>query len=115
MHGSTALTPTSTGYDLEFLPRSDALKVLYNHVKDKSRLHHNKTLVSVEHSESIVAVKCEDGSLYKGDILIGADGVNSVVREELWRLAASEVPDLVERDRNGNNYQSTLIIRSADC
>jgi 2-polyprenyl-6-methoxyphenol hydroxylase-like FAD-dependent oxidoreductase len=52
--------------------------------------------------------------LYKGDILIGADGVNSVVREELWRLAASEVPDMVERDRNGNNYQSTLIIRSAD-
>lgn len=43
---------------------------------------------------------CEDGTSYTGDILVGADGVNSKARSEMWRLADEQDPGLVKADKN---------------
>ncbi len=95
------LTAPRTGYDFQFGERTKYLDVLYANIKDKSKILLRKNVTSVEHSDGGVTVKCDDGTSYQGDILAGADGVRSKVREEMWRLASSSVPKLVERDKNG--------------
>ncbi len=70
------------------------LQTLLKHIKEKEK---EKILVSkrvrnitYENSKPIVA--CEDGSTYSGDIVVGCDGVRSVVRQEMWRITDEEQP-----------------------
>ncbi|KAL2874679.1 hypothetical protein SGCOL_010150 [Colletotrichum sp. CLE4] len=44
----------------------------------------NKCVIGVETTESGVAAHTRDGATYTGDILVGADGVHSIIREEMW-------------------------------
>lgn len=39
---------------------------------------------------------CEDGTAISGDILVGCDGVNSKVREELWRVSHALEPEAID-------------------
>ncbi|KAF2664645.1 FAD/NAD(P)-binding domain-containing protein [Microthyrium microscopicum] len=89
-----------TGYDFIFGERTKYLTTFYENLKDKSKILLSKNIKIVEETDSGVVVKCEDGTSYEGDILAGADGVRSKVREEMWRLANSQVPKVVEHDRN---------------
>jgi 2-polyprenyl-6-methoxyphenol hydroxylase-like FAD-dependent oxidoreductase len=100
-HG--ALINSSTGYDLEFGDRGDYLETIYSNIKDKTKIIVYKHITSVNQSDVGVTVTCADGTSYDGDILAGADGVRSKVREEMWRLANSKHPALVEHDRNGTS------------
>jgi FAD dependent monooxygenase len=67
-----------------------------------------KTVVSIEQDKNgTVMVRTEDGSIYHGDLVIGADGVHSRVRREMWRLAEVEQPGLITaREKNGMPYLS---------
>ena len=64
----------------------------------------NKELVNVNILQGgEVQVETKDGSVYTGDILIGADGVRSHVRREIWRIADFEKPGYIsERDKTGS-------------
>ncbi|KAL2851998.1 hypothetical protein BJY01DRAFT_104381 [Aspergillus pseudoustus] len=75
------------GYSAVWSDRSTILQTLYDHIVDKSRLLANKRVASVRHLEDGVEVTTADGSVYTGDILVGADGVHSRVREEIVRYA----------------------------
>ncbi|KAK1688876.1 hypothetical protein BDP55DRAFT_766282 [Colletotrichum godetiae] len=44
----------------------------------------NKCVIDVETTESGVAAHTRDAATYTGDILVGADGVHSIIREEMW-------------------------------
>ncbi|XXH02031.1 hypothetical protein Hte_008396 [Hypoxylon texense] len=48
-------------------------------------------VTSVEEDESGVRVHFEDGTTASGDILVGADGVNSIVREHVLQRPNSEI------------------------
>jgi len=61
--------------------------VLYDNIKDKSRVLLNKRVERIEHAEDGVTVHCCVGASHAGDIVVGADGVFSKVRQEMWRLA----------------------------
>lgn len=50
-------------------------------------------------------VLCTDGSSYYGDIVIGADGVRSVVRSEMWKLMEKRGDPEVEKLRNGEHVR----------
>lgn len=68
------------------------IQVLYEHIKDKSRVLTSKRVVSVQQSDAGVEVKTQDGATFKGDILIGADGIHSTVRQNMWDAAAKLEP-----------------------
>ncbi|EKG19712.1 Monooxygenase FAD-binding protein [Macrophomina phaseolina MS6] len=74
------------GYELIFIDRQMALEVFYNHIKDKSKVLVDKRVVTVKQLANGVQVTTKDGSTYTGDILVGADGIHSTVRKEMWRL-----------------------------
>ncbi|KAI9151435.1 fad binding domain [Paramyrothecium foliicola] len=54
-----------------------------------------KRVVTIDHNDDGVSVTFEDGTTAHGDILVGADGINSSVREHLLKKPASELLKLV--------------------
>lgn len=56
------------------------LSCLYNTIKDKSRVRPHSGVASFVESADGVEVTTESGEIFKGDILIGADGVHSAIR-----------------------------------
>jgi 2-polyprenyl-6-methoxyphenol hydroxylase-like FAD-dependent oxidoreductase len=61
-------------------------------MKDKDKVQVNKRVRNIEYHNSKPTVTCEDGSKYTGEIVVGCDGVHSVVRKEMWRLTDLEEP-----------------------
>jgi FAD dependent monooxygenase len=88
---------------MAFLERRKLLKVLYDALPKPSRVQVDKKVVSVEQDETNkVTVRVQDGCFYRGDLVVGADGVHSRVRNEMWRLANLEQPGgITEREKNG--------------
>lgn len=68
------------------------LQVLYDNIKDKTKVLTKKRVKDVELSDDSVTVHTIDGSSYSGDVLVGADGIHSTVRNEMWRIANKEAP-----------------------
>ncbi|THW08584.1 FAD/NAD(P)-binding domain-containing protein [Aureobasidium pullulans] len=99
-NGVSQLMQSRSGYGFAFSDRQDILQVLYDNLKDKSKVLVGKKLSLVRQQSNGVTVVCEDGSSYTGDILAGADGVNSKARSEMWRLADEQDPELVKADKN---------------
>ncbi|KAK7699726.1 hypothetical protein SLS64_011499 [Diaporthe eres] len=66
-----------------FMERKFWLSCLYNTIKDKSRIRANCGVASYVESAEGVEVTTESGEVLKGDILIGADGVHSHIRNLL--------------------------------
>jgi 2-polyprenyl-6-methoxyphenol hydroxylase-like FAD-dependent oxidoreductase len=59
---------------------------MYDNVQDKSHVLLGKKVVAVAQTKNGVMVRTEDGASFEGDIVIGADGINSVVRRDMWRI-----------------------------
>lgn len=45
-----------------------------------------KKMLSFDQNDQGVTIRCSDESTYHGDILVGADGAHSAVREHLFKL-----------------------------
>ncbi|KAK1462251.1 hypothetical protein CMEL01_14218 [Colletotrichum melonis] len=80
------------GFPIAFLDRQTVLQVLYDNIRDKSKILTSKRVTKIELSEHDSSAFTADGLEYTGDILIGADGVHSTVRREMKRLARKLKP-----------------------
>jgi 2-polyprenyl-6-methoxyphenol hydroxylase-like FAD-dependent oxidoreductase len=80
------------------------LQVLYNNIRDKTKVLTQKRVQNVELTEDGVIVKASDGSTYEGDILVGADGIHSSVREEMWRIANDLSPGWIPSDERSCEF-----------
>ncbi|KAB8276116.1 hypothetical protein BDV30DRAFT_235955 [Aspergillus minisclerotigenes] len=79
------LSQVRHGYPVIFLTRQQALHVLWDKLPDKSRVLTGKKVVKMEQSTTEATVQCLDGSTYTGDIVVGADGVHSIIHKEMCR------------------------------
>ncbi|GAB7352388.1 hypothetical protein MBLNU459_g2821t1 [Dothideomycetes sp. NU459] len=86
------------GYPITFLDRQMMLQVLYDNIQDKTKVLTNKQVKRVDLQDDGVSVLTSDGNTYRGDILIGADGIHSSVRGEMWRIANEVSPGWIPAD-----------------
>lgn len=87
------------GYPIMFLDRQMVMQVLYDAIQDKSRILNSKRVTVVKNMDSRIMVKTKDGSTYSGDILVGADGIHSTVRQQMW-LGARRGDNAVHWEEN---------------
>ncbi|KAL2851041.1 monooxygenase [Aspergillus pseudoustus] len=83
------------GYGLVFVSRQQLLESLYRNLPDKTRVHINQAVVEIQQTEEGVFVVTQDGTTYSGSLVVGADGVHSRVRSEMWRLEETQYPGLI--------------------
>ena len=84
------------------------IEKLYNHLQRKQKVLLSKKVVSVRHEGAKVKVTTKDGSEFVGDILVGADGVHSTVREEMWRLADQLEPGLIPASERTGTFHLSI-------
>ncbi|KAF2491402.1 FAD/NAD(P)-binding domain-containing protein [Lophium mytilinum] len=99
---SPKLNKARWGYDTVCFDRQILLQILYGGLEDGSRLQTSKRVTQVHHDESDgVKVFCDDGSVVSGDVVVGADGVHSIVRREMWRYTNLSKPETIsEEEKN---------------
>jgi 2-polyprenyl-6-methoxyphenol hydroxylase-like FAD-dependent oxidoreductase len=68
------------------------IQILYNNLRDNSKVLTKKGVTRVEQTTEEVLITTEDGSIFRGDVPVGADGIHSTVRREMWRLADQDNP-----------------------
>ncbi|KAF7183628.1 hypothetical protein CNMCM7691_003907 [Aspergillus felis] len=81
-----------SGYKFSFLDRRELIQVLYDNLRDKSKVYVSKELAKIDHLDGEVRVTTKDGTIFTGDIVVGADGVHSRTRAEMWKIAEAEDP-----------------------
>ncbi|PVH78444.1 FAD/NAD(P)-binding domain-containing protein [Cadophora sp. DSE1049] len=76
------------------------LRSMYDQLSDRSKVMTGKKVVSIQHGDRSVAVLCQDGSEFVGDIVVGADGIHSFTRQEMQRFAeANGPPGFMDKDK----------------
>ncbi|KAF9414848.1 hypothetical protein BGZ94_000268 [Podila epigama] len=69
--------------------RPDLHNLLLSRVP-KERLHMGAKMLSFHQDDKGVTIKCANGKSFKGDILVGADGAQSSVRENLYKMLKAQ-------------------------
>ncbi|KAF9928110.1 hypothetical protein FBU30_002646, partial [Linnemannia zychae] len=73
-----------TGYKFLMFSRPDLYAILYKRIpRDKISL--GKRVLSTRRLSSGIQIVCSDNSCYEGDILVGADGAYSAIRQNMFR------------------------------
>ncbi|CAG8947879.1 unnamed protein product [Penicillium salamii] len=86
------------GYPFSVMTRQQLIDLLKAKLKNEAKIHFGKKVVSIHTEKSEAWVRTEDGSTYTGDLVVGADGVHSITRSEMWRIASLERPVLIHGD-----------------
>ncbi|KAI8065539.1 FAD binding domain-containing protein, partial [Gongronella butleri] len=91
------------GYNFTFTTRQLLLQLMYGAVPEKSKLLSNKKVKVIQETKDGVIIETTDGAVYQGDMVIGADGVHSIVRDHIFN-AIGEEKALKEKKRMTATY-----------
>ncbi|KAJ4178788.1 hypothetical protein NW755_012903 [Fusarium falciforme] len=69
--------------------------VLYHNIQDKSKVLLGNRVTKVVVTDHDATAITAEGLKYTGDMVVGADGVHSSVRNEMWKIASKLKPGLV--------------------
>ncbi|KAJ6118338.1 FAD binding monooxygenase [Penicillium samsonianum] len=87
------------GFPMAFISRQKLLEILYHSFPEKSKIYVDKTVNRIEYqNQNIVLVHTQDGRFYRGDLVVGADGVHSCVRTQMWHIADTLRPGMIPSD-----------------
>ncbi|KAF9953913.1 hypothetical protein BGZ72_005071 [Mortierella alpina] len=101
------------GYDYVVFSRPRLYDMLLSHLP-ANKVHFGKKVLSVKHpEEGGVLITCSDNSSYLGDILVGADGAYSAVRQSLYRQL-SEKDLLPVKDSQGLKIGYMTMVGTTD-
>ncbi|KAF9925131.1 hypothetical protein FBU30_005024 [Linnemannia zychae] len=78
-----------TGYNSLVTTRTEILNLLVSQIPSH-KIHFSKRIVSFNANKDEVVIRCADDTTYSGDILIGADGAFSKIRELLYKQVAKK-------------------------
>ncbi|KAG4432820.1 hypothetical protein IFR05_011685 [Cadophora sp. M221] len=98
-----------TAYPASFVQRRDLLRVLSDGITDKSKIHLSKRVTKIDHTDTEVLVHCKDGSIYSGEIVVGADGVHSIVKSLMQDHINRSTPGKADKDRKGLSAEYNCI------
>ncbi|KAF9118014.1 hypothetical protein BGW39_001571 [Mortierella sp. 14UC] len=73
------------GYDRVLFARPELYEMLFRQIPP-NKVHFSKKIVSFEQDSNGVTVTLGDNSTVRGDILVGADGAHSGVRQHLYNI-----------------------------
>jgi 2-polyprenyl-6-methoxyphenol hydroxylase-like FAD-dependent oxidoreductase len=77
------------------IERIDLLQILYDNLPDKSLVKTQIKITDVKQFSNSVEVHLSDGTVETGDMIIGADGVHTLMRSYMWDYAAKVSPGLI--------------------
>ncbi|CDM31218.1 hypothetical protein DTO013E5_151 [Penicillium roqueforti] len=92
----------SHGYPIVFLDRRMLIEILYKKIQDKSKVLTSQRVQSIENGTSSVTVTTTTGQTYTGNIVVGADGIHSKVRQEMWKAAEKIDPTWFDPTEESN-------------
>lgn len=101
------LTISRIAYAPVFIDRQMIIQILYDNLRDKSTVVTGKGVQHVEQHPDHVRVQTTDGTMFTGELLVGADGIYSTVRKEMWRQADQARPGyfpLSDRTNTATEY-----------
>ncbi|KAH7043637.1 hypothetical protein BKA57DRAFT_517604 [Linnemannia elongata] len=90
------------GYFNIILTRPDFHRILQRHVP-LHKVHFSKKVLEVTQTSERAQIRCSDNSIFHADIVIGADGAYSGIRQSMYRsiLAQSRKPNNVRLEKRG--------------
>lgn len=71
---------------------------------DKSKVFTGKRVKNVVDNEDGAYVELQDGSVEKGDLVVGCDGVHSTVREAMWTIANKTIPGFISSKEKESKF-----------
>ncbi|KAL9561360.1 hypothetical protein ACKAV7_014715 [Fusarium commune] len=86
---------TLSGYDARTIGRQEFLQLMYDRLPDSSKVLEGARVEDIIAEGSTVRLILTDGREFTGDLVVGADGVHSKVRELMWDMANKAVPGMV--------------------
>lgn len=89
-------TCPSHGYDVLVLERAVYLQLLYDCLPDKSQIRLGAQVTEIIDGIDGVEARLADGTVEKGDMIVGCDGAYSMVRESMWNSANTRDPCLIK-------------------
>ncbi|KAL2019326.1 hypothetical protein VTK56DRAFT_9793 [Thermocarpiscus australiensis] len=94
------------------IERTDLLRILYDNLPHKSCVRTRIKITDVKQFPDKVEVHLEDGTVETGDMIIGADGVHTLMRSYMWEHAARVSPGLITSAEKTSlkTYSETLVI-----
>jgi 2-polyprenyl-6-methoxyphenol hydroxylase-like FAD-dependent oxidoreductase len=69
-----------------FIDRQMLVQILYDNIRHKNRILTKSRVTRIGLIKNGIKAYTKEGKCFTGDIVVGADGIHSVVREEMWRI-----------------------------
>ncbi|KAG0243115.1 hypothetical protein BGW41_002977 [Actinomortierella wolfii] len=101
------------GYYMRVFARPDLMEILLRHVPEEKILWGKKVL-SLAQNEEGAMVRCADGTTIHGDILIGADGAYSAVRQSLYESMRAKGIEFPEAESSALRFEQFSILGVTD-
>ena len=83
------------GYDMRCTERHVLIRILLEKLGGDERIITGERVANILHHADGVQVLSESGRTYAGNIVVGCDGVHSVVRRLMWERADEIQPGLI--------------------